>query len=410
MPATRDYAAEIVGHPDNPYPIYAALRDNGRVYYSPAWKCWVLSHYQDIAGVLFDPVRFSNRGRVTNVIQREFPESFLEQIKPLFHHYSRGVINLDPPDHTRMRRLVQKAFLPRTLERLVPEIHAIARELLATAAERGRVDLVADLAYPLPVSVIAEMLGVPREDRGKLKRWSGIIMEFQAVPLPTAESILRSQEAIVEMREYLRHVVRQRRAEPRDDVISELAIAEVEGDRLAEDELLSTCLTLLVAGHETTTNLIASATWLLLRHRDQLERLRAKPALMSTAIEEVLRFESPLHRVGRTAVVDTTIEGTPIRQGETVFLLLASANRDPAQFRDADKFEIQRAPNKHLAFGHGIHFCLGAALARLEAPIALNAIFAQWPKARLTEEPLHWHSGVMRGLERLPLEISAQAP
>jgi pimeloyl-[acyl-carrier protein] synthase len=407
MPPARDYAAEIVASPDNPYPIYDALREAGRVYYSPTWKCWVLSHYQDIASVLFDPARFSSRGRVTNVIQREFPESFLEQIKPLFHHYSRGVINLDPPDHTRLRRLVQKAFLPRTLERLVPEIHAIVRELLAAATERGAVDLVADLAYPLPVSVIAEMLGVPREDRGKLKRWSGIIMEFQAVPLPTQESILRSQAAIVEMRDYLRHIVRQRRAEPRDDVISELATAEIEGDRLAEDELLSTCLTLLVAGHETTTNLIASAAWLLLRHRDQLERLRANPALMSTTIEEALRFESPLHRVGRTALADTSVAGAEIRKGETVFLLLASANRDPAQFPNANTFDLQRTPNKHIAFGHGIHFCLGAALARLEAPIALNAIFAQWPNARLTGEPLHWHSGVMRGLERLPLEVSS---
>ncbi|HUR59391.1 MAG TPA: cytochrome P450 [Opitutaceae bacterium] len=404
MSSVRDYAAEIVAHPDNPYPIYEALREAGRVYYSPTWKCSVLSHYQDVAGVLFDPARFSSRGRVTNVIQREFPESFLEQIKPLFHHYSRGVINLDPPDHTRMRRLVQKAFLPRTLERLVPEIHAIVRELLDAAAGRGAVDLVADLAYPLPVSVIAEMLGVPREDRGKLKRWSGIIMEFQAVPLPTPESILRSQGAIVEMRDYLRHIVRQRRADPRDDVISALATAEMEGDRLAEDELLSTCLTLLVAGHETTTNLIASATWLLLRHRDQLERLRANPAAMGTAIEEVLRFESPLHRVGRTALVDTTVAGAEIRKGETVFLLLASANRDPAQFRNANTFDIQRTPNKHIAFGHGIHFCLGAALARLEAPIALNAIFDRWPNAGLTDEPLRWHSGVMRGLERLPLQ------
>jgi pimeloyl-[acyl-carrier protein] synthase len=250
------------------------------------------------------------------------------------------------------------------------------------------------------------MLGVPRADRGKLKRWSGIIMEFQAVPLPTAHSILRSQTAIVEMRDYLRHLVRQRRTEPRDDIISELATVEIEGDRLAEDELLSTCLTLLVAGHETTTNLIASATWLLLRHPEQHARVRANPALMSSMIEEVLRFESPLHRVGRTALTDTTVNGTPVRKGETVFLLLAAANRDPAQFREPNTFDVTRTPNKHLAFGHGIHFCLGAALARLEAPIALRAIFERWPDARLTDEPLHWHSGVMRGLERLPLEVS----
>ncbi len=401
--SARDFGSELVANPDDPYPIYRALQENGRVYFSPTWKCWVLSHYQDIAEVLLNPGVFSNRGRVTNVILREFPEQFLEQIKPLLHHYSRGVINLDPPDHTRMRRLLQKTFLPRTLERLAVAIHATARELLDAAAARGRVDIVADLAYPLPVTVIAELLGVPRADREKFKRWSAIIMEFQAVPLPTADAILRSQVGIVELRDYLRDVARERRANPRDDVISELATLEVEGDRLAEDELLSTCVTLLVAGHETTTNLIASATWLLLRHPEQRERLRAEPALMASAVEEVLRFESPLHRVGRTALSDTEIAGTKIRKGETVFLLLAAANRDPAQFPKPDVFEIGRTPNKHIAFGYGIHFCLGAALARLEAPIALGAIFERWPDPKLAPEPLRWHSGVMRGLKTLPL-------
>jgi cytochrome P450 len=230
-------------------------------------------------------------------------------------------------------------------------------------------------------------------------------MEFQAVPLPTADAILRSQAGIVELRSYLAEVARQRRAEPRDDVISELATLELEGDRLAEDELLSTCVTLLVAGHETTTNLIASAVWLLFRHPDQLAALRADPGLMPSAIEEVLRFESPLHRVGRTALCDTEIAGMPIRKGETVFLLLAAANRDPVQFPQPGVFDIRRSPNKHLAFGYGVHFCLGAALARLEAPLALQLLLDRLPGARLTGEELPWHSGVMRGLKRLPLAL-----
>ncbi|MGH7959361.1 MAG: hypothetical protein ACREH8_20455, partial [Opitutaceae bacterium] len=194
-----DYASEILARPDDPYPVYDALRASGRVYFSPTWKCWVLSHYQDIAAVLLNSEVFSSRGRVTNVIQREFPEHFLEQIKPLLHHYSRGVINLDPPDHTRMRRLLQKTFLPRTLERLKADIQSTVHELLEAAQARGQVDVVADLAYPLPVSVIAALLGVPRADREKFKRWSAIIMEFQAVPLPTADAILRSQAGIVEL-------------------------------------------------------------------------------------------------------------------------------------------------------------------------------------------------------------------
>jgi pimeloyl-[acyl-carrier protein] synthase len=401
---SRDFAREILANPDNPYPIYRDLRESGRVYYSETWKCWVLSHYQDIAAVLLNAEVFSNRGRVTNVIQREFPEQFLEQIKPLLHHYSRGVINLDPPEHTRMRRLLQKTFLPRTLERLAVEIERTAAELLDAAQARGNVDLVADLAYPLPVTVIAELLGVPRGDRAQLKRWSATIMEFQAVPLPTAESILRSQTGIVDMRSYLRELVRERASQPREDLISELVALEIEGDRLAEDELLSTCLTLLVAGHETTTNLIGSAIWLLLRHPDQRAKLRAEPSLMGSTIEEVLRFESPLHRVGRTALADTEVAGTKIRKGETVFLLLASANRDPAQFAAPELFDVTRTPNKHIAFGYGIHFCLGAALARLEAPIALNAFFSRWPNARIRNEDLPWHSGVMRGLKTLPIE------
>ncbi len=403
--STRDFASEIVSHPDDPYPIYRDLREHGRVYSSATWKCQVLSHYQDIAAVLLDAEHFSSRGRVTNVIVREFPEQFLEQIKPMLHHYSRGVINLDPPDHTRMRRLLQKTFLPRTLERLAIGMRQTVGELLDAAAARGTVDVVADLAYPLPVSVIGDLLGLPREDGGRLKRWSAIIMEFQAVPLPTAEAILRSQAGIVEMRAYLRELIHARREKPEDDLISELVALEVEGDRLAEDELLSTCLTLLVAGHETTTNLIASAIWLLLRHPAQCARLRANPALMASAMEEVLRFESPLHRVGRTAIADREIAGTTIRKGETVFLLLASANRDPAQFERPEEFDSARTPNKHLAFGHGVHFCLGAALARLEGPIAVNAFFDRWPNARLRNEPLEWQSGVMRGLKRLPLEI-----
>jgi cytochrome P450 len=208
------------------------------------------------------------------------------------------------------------------------------------------------------------------------------------------------------MRTYLRGLLDERRAKPREDLISELLTLEIEGDRLAEDELLSTCLTLLVAGHETTTNLIGSAIWLLLKHPDQHARLRANPALMASAIEEVLRFESPLHRVGRTALNDTNVAGVTVRKGETVFLLLASANRDPVQFTQPDEFDIGRTPNKHIAFGYGIHFCLGAALARLEAPIALNAFFERWPNARLRDDNLDWHSGVMRGLKSLPIEAA----
>lgn len=187
----RDYASEIVAHPNNPYPIYRELRESGRVYFSPTWKCWVLNHYQDITAVLLDPEGFSSRGRVTNVIQREFPDQFLEQIKPMLHHYSKGVINLDPPDHTWMRRLLQKTFLPRTLERLAGGMRETVRELLDAAGAHGTMDVVADLAYPLPVSVIADLLGVPREDREKFKRWPDARLADEAEPLPWHSGVMR---------------------------------------------------------------------------------------------------------------------------------------------------------------------------------------------------------------------------
>ncbi|MEW6305629.1 MAG: cytochrome P450 [Verrucomicrobiota bacterium] len=388
-----------------PYRAYTALRATDPVHWCAPWGCWVLTRYDDIAAVLQDFARFSNRGRVTNVIQREFPDTFLEQIKPLLHHFSKGLINVDPPDHTRLRRLVQKTFLPKTLERLRPRVHTLVGELLDHAAPRGRMDLVAELTFPLPVIVIAELLGVPPDMRERFKNWSTTILEFQAVPRPDQTVILQSQAAIVEMRAYLKEVVAERRRAPREDLLSELAAAEEQGDRLTEDELLSTGVSLLVAGHETTTNLIASAVLLLLQHPEQLAALRADVALLPGAIEETLRYESPLQRLGRTALVDVEIRGRKIKKGQTVLSLLGAANRDPAQFPDADRFDIRRNPNRHLAFGNGIHFCLGAPLARLEAPIAIAELLRRFPKLSLERAPHEheWHSGVMRGLESLPV-------
>jgi pimeloyl-[acyl-carrier protein] synthase len=392
------------GFRDNPYPFYRQLQTEDPVHWCEPWRCWVLTRYQDVAPILMDPHQFSNQGRVTNVIQREYPSEFLSQVQPLLHHFSRGLINVDPPDHTRLRRLVQKTFLPKTLERLRPHVQRLVDDFLDRVVDSGHCDLVADLAFPLPVTVIAELLGVPAEMRDSFKHWSVTILQFQAAPRPPQDVILRSQQAIGELRGYLKSVADERRKQPREDLISELVAVEEAGERLTEDELLSTGVGLLVAGHETTTNLIAGAIWLLLRHPEQLARLRRESALMNTAIEEVLRYESPLQRLTRTVSSEVAVGGRPIKQGQTLMMLLGAANRDPAQFPEPDRFDIAREPNRHIAFGQGIHFCLGAPLARLEAPIAVNTILRRLPNLRLaSHDPLEWHSGVMRGLKTLPL-------
>ena len=396
-----DQAVSTQEFRDNPYPFYARLREADPVHWCEPWGCWVLTRYAEITEVLLHPELYSNQGRVTNTIKREYPVNFLDQIRPLLGHFAQGLINSDPPDHTRLRRLVQKAFIPKTLEILRPKIETLISELLDHAAGQGSFDLIKEFAYPLPVQVIAEMLGVPPDMRETFKHWSHEILLFQGVPRADPETILRSQKALVEMRTYLAEVTEDRRRKPTDDLLGELVRVEEEGSRLTKEELLSTGVSLLVAGHETTTNLIANASWLLLSHPEQRQQLNDNPTLYPPMVEEALRFESPLQRLGRTVMADSVIGGRKIQQGQTVLTLLGAANRDPAQFSSAEQFDMRRKDNKHIAFGAGIHFCLGAALARLEGPLALRALLGKFPKLSLSGEALKWNSGVMRGPQAL---------
>jgi cytochrome P450 len=385
----------------NPYPVYDELRSSQPVCWTEVWGCWVLSRYDDIVAVLQGHERFSSMGRVTNVLQRELSQPFLERAQPLIDHYSKGLINVDPPDHTRLRRLAQKTFLPRTLERLRPRVEKIANELIDAVEPSGKMDVVRDFAYPLPITVIAELLGVPASDRENLKHWSGAILEFQAVPRTDGEIVLRSQKALLELREYFRGIFAERRRNPQEDLISEMVAVEEQGDRLTEEELLATCVSILIGGHETTTSLLSSAVWLFLNHPDQLATLRRVQGAMSCAVEEVLRFESPFQRLTRVAMEDMEICGQKIARGQTVMCLLGAANRDPAQFPEPKYFDSERVPNRHVAFAYGIHFCLGAGLARLEAPIALNALFRRLPALRLETLDVEWSMGVLRALRDL---------
>ncbi len=308
----------------------------------------------------------------------------------------------DPPDHTRLRTLVQKAFTPRMVERLRPRIETLVEEALNAAGERGGMDLVADLAYPLPVTVIAELLGVPVEDRAAFRRWSDALVGAldPVAPANRRGAVLAARDAL---HAYLRQVIAERRADPRDDLISRLVEAEEQGDRLSGPELLAMGVLLLVAGHETTVNLISNGVNALLNHPDQLARLHREPELIEPAVEELLRYDSPVQLTGRVALEALELGGQRVEPGQMVTLMLGAANRDPRVFADPGRLDLGRDPNPHLAFGRGIHFCLGAPLARLEGQIAIGALIRRFPGLRLAGVPERRPTVTLRGFVSLPL-------
>jgi cytochrome P450 len=359
----------------------------------------VLTRHADVAAVLRSPTVSSERTRVAASLA---PEGSQE----LFAFRSNTMLNADPPKHTRLRLLVSKAFTPAAVERLAPFIQKIVDEAVDAALARGGMEVMHELAYPLPVTVIAHMLGVPPEDRDQLKKWSDDITA-------TAGNIMANlrpehyRQAIQSTREltaYFRTVVADRRAHPRDDLLSALARAEEQCDRLNETELFANAMLLLNAGHETTTNLIGNGTWALLRFRDEMRRLRADPSLANSAVEELLRFDSPVQFTTRILKEDMTLGGKTLRAGQMALLLLGAANRDPAQFPDPDRLDVGRADNKHVAFGLGPHFCLGAPLARLEGRIVLQTLLHRLPGLKLAgPEPEYRDNFNLRGLKALPV-------
>lgn len=390
---------------ENPYPVYTQLRKTEAIAWSDVWGCWVLTRYADVSAVLQDTQRFTSAGRVVNAIRREFQAESFEKVRPLVDHYSRGLINSDPPDHTRMRRLVQAGFSPRMLEPLRPRIQQIVDGLLDRIESAGQLDVIADLSYPLPITVIAELMGIPSDMRDQFKAWSIGIIEFMATPRPPLDVAMRSQKSLVELREYFKTVFAERRARPKEDLISALVQASFEGEKLTVEEMLSTCVTILIGGHETTTSLIASGVWLLLKRPDVLAKLREQPSLMPSAVEEFLRYEPPFQRIIRVATEDLEIRGQAIKNGQTVMLLIGSANRDEDIFESPEDLNIARTPNRHLSFGYGVHFCLGAGLTRIEAPIAINSLLLRMPRLRLSTEAAQWDDGMVRCLASLPVQF-----
>lgn len=387
----------------NPYPTYSRLRNEDPVHWSESQGAWLVTRYEDVAATIRDARRFSSRERFSAVLERLAPED-RARFDPLEQHFSVGLLGSDPPDHTRLRHLINRAFTPRVVEELRPRVQVLVDELLDAAADRSEMDLIRDFAYPLPATVIAELLGVPAEHRDRFKEWSDGILSFQGTGRTTVETLARAQSDLLELRSFLTDLLDVRRRTPSDDLLGRMVAAEEAGDRLSPAELLTTCVTLLTAGHETTTNLIGNGINLLLRNPDQLDRLRNDPSLMPTAVEEMLRYDSPLQRNPRRAADDVEFGGRHLRKGDFVLQILGSANHDPTQFPDPDRFDIGRKPNKHLAFGHGIHFCLGAPLARVEAPVAIGTLLRRMPRVRLIDERPTWQRhGLLRSLKTLPV-------
>ncbi|HOE95228.1 MAG TPA: cytochrome P450 [Candidatus Sumerlaeota bacterium] len=379
---------------EDPYPIYERLREEQPVFWSDAWQAWVISRYDDVEASLKDKDNLSNENRQA-LLFSALTEAERAEVAPLRHYYAqKDVIGSDPPDHSRMRALVQKAFTPKTVAGLGPRIEALAHELLDHALQSRRFDFIAEVAHPLPVILIAEMMGAPVKDRHLFKRWSADILAFQGTGVTTADAARISQASLLEMFDYMNELIDSRRVEPRDDLITALANAEEEGQRFSRDELLATCNTILTAGHETTTNLLGNLLHLLLRHRDQWTALVRDPNLITPAIEEALRYDAPKQRNFRRVKRAHEFLGVPFAEDEMVFQLIGSAQRDPRHYDQPDVFNIQRGKIEHLAFGAGIHFCLGAPLARLEARKVLEIMLARCPDVELEPETVKWQPRV----------------
>ena len=380
----------------NPYPFYRALREEDPVHESPL-GFWVCTRYDDAVMVLRDP-RFGREGMA------DLLESRLGIARDASH--TRDMLFRDPPDHTRLRGLVSRAFTPRVVEVMRPHIQEIVDGLLDRVHGAGAMDVIEDLAYPLPVTVICEMLGVPTADQDVFKGWSNdIARSLDAAILPAGSDVLaRGREARLAITDYFRSLINTRRKDPRPDLLSALIAAEEEGNKLSEGELVSTCILLLVAGHETTVNLIGNGLLALLQHPDQLRALRDDPALIQTGVEELLRFDGPVQRTGRMTTADVEIGGKHIPKGSVVVSVIGAANRDPKHFSDPDRLDVSRKENRHIAFGFGIHFCLGAPLARIEGQIAIGALVRRMPGLTLVSDTPEWReSSVLRGLKTLPV-------
>ena len=382
----------------NPYPLYHRLRSEDPVHWDPFLHAWVVTRYADVVTVFqhFSANRTPTPEHLTTM--------GLAKLTPLAQVMVRQMLFLDQPNHGRVRSLASKAFTPRRVEVLRSHIQDITERLLDAVQDQGRMDVIADLAYPLPAIVTAEMLGVPTSDWQQLTAWSAdfaqVLGNFQHTP-ETAPRVMRSLE---EMVAYFRAAVRQAARHPREGLITALLTAEIEGDRLSEEEVIANTIVTMVGGQETTTNLIGNGLLSLLRHRDQLEKLHADLSLVPSAVEELLRYESPSQHTARLAPEDVELGGKLIRKRQATIAVMGAANRDPERFPDPDRLDITRQDNRHVAFAWGAHFCFGAPLARIEGQTAFEAVLRRMPNLSLAAEKVVWRENLgLRGLTALPV-------
>jgi cytochrome P450 len=387
-----------------PYEAYARLREESPVTWHEPTRQWLVSRYADVSALLRD--RRLGRTYLHVGDHVDFGhEPDPPHLAPFWHLQRSGMLDMEPPDHTRVRRLVAKAFGPRRVEALRPAIRRIVGGLADDLLAAGGGDLIKQYAEPLPVTVIAELLGVPEPDRPRLRPWSaGICGMFELNP--TREAADRAVRASEEFSAYLRGLAAARRADPRDDLVTALAHVVDDGETLTEDELVGTCTLLLNAGHEATVNVTGNGWWALFRHPDQLAALRADPGLLPRAVEELMRYDTPLQMFERWVLEDITVGGVDIPRGAELALLFGSANHDPAVFTDPARLDVTRADNPHLSFGAGIHFCLGAPLARIELVESFGALLSRGPLPTLDEEPRFRPGYIIRGLETLQITLA----
>jgi cytochrome P450 len=395
-PAFDPWSPLFVAHP---YDVYASLRENEPVSWFEPTGQWLISRHDDVDALLRDRRLGRTYLHVATHSEMGRPDD-PDHLAPFWHVVRNGMLDLEPPDHTRLRRLVSQAFTPRRVEALRSTVGRIADRLVDDFVAGGGGDLIARVAEPLPVTVIAAMLGVPETDRHLLRPWSADICGMYELN-PSQEAADRAVRACLEFSEYLRGLAAKRRADPQDDLIS--ALTQVDG--LTEDELVGTCVLLLNAGHEATVNTTGNGWWALFRNPGELERLRASPDLLPTAIEELMRYDTPAQMFERWVLEDISVRGVDLPRGSEVALLFGSANHDPAVFTDPARLDVGRTDNPHISFGAGIHYCLGAPLARIELMASFGALLAKAPAMKLVETP-KWKPGyIIRGLESLLVEV-----
>ena len=390
----------------NPFPVYAKLREADPVHWSPSLKSWIITRYTDVRDLLL-----SDHLSVNRLIQfyKALPPADAALLKDIIHYLSLWLAFRDLPDHTRVRRIMRHAFTAKAIEEMRPNVVEITDMLLDRLEASGKndVDLIREFALQLPAFVIMDLLDVPRDMLDDFKEWSDDMAVFIGGARNSGDKYTRAARGCAKMSTYFRQLIRERTANPKPSFLMDLINARDAGEKLSDDELVATCILVLFAGHETTTNLIGNAALLLMRHDDQRAKLRENPELIDSTIEEVLRFDGPTNALVRVVAQDHELHGCKMREGQRVFVMVNSANRDPRIFDDADRFDISRQQNRHLTFGQGIHLCLGAKLAREEGRVAVKRLFDRFPDLALDpDEPPAWLDAMVpRGTRRLPVRL-----